>query len=128
MKGSIGLKAAPITAAPMLIATAVTRSNPSRATSSTSKGANAINSSCIWISAPPAAKTRQAIGMTRASLPRSDSTRESNSVPKTPVRSTTVHAAPTRNTRKMTEAASAMPLGMSTSASVRETGAGVTVR
>ena len=66
--------------------------------------------------------------MTSASWPRSCSIRPSSSVPNTPVRSTTVQAAPTRKTRKMTEAASAIPFGMSTRASVSDTGAGATVR
>ncbi len=128
MKGLMGLKVAPTTAAPMLMATAVTRLKPSLATSRTRMGAKAISSSCIWMSTPPVANTTQEIGMTKASWPRNCSIRASSSVPNTPVRSTTVQAAPTRKTRKMTEAASAIPFGMATRASSGHTGAGFTVR
>jgi DNA helicase-2/ATP-dependent DNA helicase PcrA len=72
------------------------------------------------------ANTTQETGITRLSRPRRTRTSSSSTVWKTPVRSTTAQAAPTRKTRKMTDPASAIPLGIATSAASGDTGVGST--
>ena len=65
--GLIGLNAAPTPAAPTLIATAVSASNPSRRVTSSSTGTSAMISSDMFSSAPPAANASETIGITSAS-------------------------------------------------------------
>ena len=73
-------------------------------------------SSFMLSSTPPSANTRQVAGMTSASRRFRCRTSHSTALRSAPVRSTTVNAPPIRNTKKMTDAASTMPLGMTTSA------------
>jgi len=84
-------------------------------------------SSCMCSSAPPVANASEITGMTSDSRPRRS--RSSASIPRVsaPVFSTTAKAPPTRNTKKMTSAASIIPCGMATTASKGPTGCGDTV-
>ena len=124
--GLIGLNDAPTAAAPRLAATAVTRSKPSRRTSSSMTGTSAMISSFMLSSTPPTANATHAAGMTSASRPLSRRTSQSTAPRRAPVRSTTVNAPPIRNTKKITDAASTMPLGMATRAWSGPTGCGST--
>ncbi len=83
--------------------------------SSRSTGTSAMISSCMFSSAPPMQKKMLTTGMTSASLPCSFATSHPTPCLSAPVWSTTVKAPPTRKTKKMTDAASAIPLGTATS-------------
>src|SRR5256885_1374051 len=114
----MGLKAAPTAAAPRLAATAVTESKPSRRTRSNMTGTRAMISSFMLSSTPPSANVRQAAGITSASRRAGRRPNQSTAPRRAPVRSTTVNAPPIRKTKKMTDAASAIPKGMADAASV----------
>ena len=122
----MGLNDAPTAEAPRLIATATMGLKPSREVSRRRTGTKAISSSCICISTPPVAKASPATGITSSPRPSSEEASELTSRPRAPVRSTTANAPPTRNTKKMTDAAAIIPRGIPTIAWKGPTGAAST--
>ncbi len=97
-KGLKGLNAAATSEGPRLMATATIGRKPSRRVRRRRTGTKAISSSSIWISMPPVANARPAIGMTSRPRPERTRTIEFTSRASAPVRSTTENAPPTRKT------------------------------
>jgi hypothetical protein len=83
-------------------------------------------SSCMFSSAPIVAKKSATIGIATRPLEPKAETSAPISRPSVPIRSTTIHAAPTKSTTPMTSAASTNPRGTATTAPNGPTGAGST--